>query len=973
MKKMLSAVLVMICFLLPLVIHAQQKTITGKVTDRNGNALPGASIAFLKGKQGVVTNAAGRFEITVPADATLTVYYTGYKTNVIKLSATSDLLNIVLEEDVARLDEVIVTGLATTVKRRNAANAVATVSANELTGISPAQTFDAALNGKITGANIVANSGAPGGGISVKLRGVTTIYGNTEPLYVVDGVIVNNKTVSAGMNAVSGAQSGGSNTSTQDNGSNRIADINPADIENIEILKGASAAAIYGSQAAAGVVVITTKRGRAGKTKITVTQDLGVQTIRKLQGVRQLNETIVQQKWGANGLAQYKAAVAAGKIYDYEKEMYGEKGFLRNTTISMSGGSDRTTFLFSAGMRKEDGIVQRTGYANNNLRLNLDHRISDRVKIGMSTAFINSSADRGLTNNDNTGVSFGSALSSTPSYIELHADASGNYPRNPRASSNPVETRDKMTNNELTNRIISGVNLEATLQQSATSTTKFIARGGVDYYNLKTKILFPASLQFERVKRGHNIQGNANNTFTNWAGFLVNTFTPNSNLSLTTSAGLTHEYANFDQIITLATQLVGTQTSSDQAAALDITQIRNSSRNDGIFVQEEIAFKEFLNLTAGVRFDKSTNNGKYDQYIAYPKANIAWNISKMGQWDNQTVSDLKLRIAYGEGNSLPTFNSRFTTLPIDNIGGKSGSLINFTLGNADIMPERQTELEGGADISFLGGKIGLEATYYNKVIKDLLLLSDYPGSTGFGTKWVNGGQLRNTGLELGLRTVPVNNVGIRWSSNINFWKNRSEVTKLNVPAFDPGGAFGASYGAFFVENNASATQIVAVIDDAGTVAKVGDSEPDFQMNFFNELTLFKNLSLRFLIHWKKGGDNVNLSQLLFDSGGVSPDYDEVVEGDVKLGRSRLTGFHSYVQDASYVRIREIGLYYRIPLRMKFMESITVGASANNYFTWTKYKGYDPEVSNFGAGFSSGVDVLPYPSSKRIQFHLALNF
>lgn len=972
MKKMLSAVLVMICFLLPLIIQAQQKTVTGKVTDRNGNPLPGASIAILNGRQGVVTNAAGKFEIAVPPDAKLTVYYTGYKTNTIKITAGTDPLNIILDEDVARLDEVIVTGLATTVKRRNSANAVATVSANELAGISPAQTFDAALNGKITGANIVANSGAPGGGISVKLRGVTTIYGNTEPLYVVDGVIVNNKTISGGMNAVTAAQSGGVNTSTQDNGSNRIADINPSDIENIEILKGASAAAIYGSQAAAGVVVITTKRGKAGKTKITVTQDIGVQTARKLMGVRQLNETIVEDTWGPAGLTRYKAAVAAGKIYDYEKEMYGEKGFLRNTTISMSGGSDRTTFMFSAGMRKEDGIISRTGYANNNLRLNVDHRVSDRIKVGLSTAFINSSADRGLTNNDNTGVSFGAALSSTPSFVELHQDASGNYPRNPMASSNPIETRDKMTNNELTNRVISGVSLEATLQQSEASTTKFIARGGVDFYNFKTKILFPASLQFERVKRGHNIQGNANNTFTNWAGFLVNTFTPNANLSFTTSAGLTHEYSNFDQILTLATQLVGTQTSSDQAAALDITQTRNSSRNDGIFVQEEIAFKEFLNFTAGVRFDKSTNNGKYKQFIAYPKANIAWNISKMGQWENETVSDLKLRVAYGEGNSLPTFNSRFTTLPIDNVGGKSGSLINIALGNPDIMPERQTELEGGVDISFLGGKIGLEATYYNKVIKDLLLLSDYQGSTGFGTKWVNGGQLRNTGIELGLRTIPVNNAQMRWSSNINFWKNRSEVSALTVPAFDPGGSFGSTYGTFFVQNNATATQIVAVVDDAGTTAKVGDTEPDFQMNFFNDLTLFKNLSVRFLIHWKKGGDNINLSQLLFDGGGTSPDYDEA-QGDGKLGDGRLGGFHSYVQDASYVRIREIGLYYRIPVKMKFMESITVGASANNYFTWTQYKGYDPEVSNFGAGFSTGVDVAPFPSSKRVQFHLALNF
>ncbi|MCK7555329.1 SusC/RagA family TonB-linked outer membrane protein [Chitinophaga sedimenti] len=940
------------------------------MTDKNGAVLPGATVTVNKGKQGAVTNSEGKFEIVAPDDGLVTINFTGYKSQTVKVGASGEV-QVSLAEDVAKLDEVIVTGLATSVKRRNAANAVATVSSKELSGTAPAQTFDAALSGKITGANINANSGAPGGGLSIKLRGVTTFYGNTDPLFVIDGVIVNNRAVSGGLNAVTAAGSSGA-TSDQDNAAGRIADINPSDIENIEILKGASASAIYGSQAAAGVVVITTKKGRAGKTKFTVNQDAGVVSVRKLLGQRKLTEErVVASRWR---LADYQAAVAAGKIYDYEKEMYGNDGFTRNTNLSMSGGNDKTTFMLSAGIKDEDGIIKRTGYENNSVRTNIDHRISDKIKVGLTSTYLRSSSDRGLTNNDNRGATFGVALSSTPSFAQLHPDEGGNYPANPFSASNPLETRDRMQNNELVNRFIGGINLEATLQQSQRSTTRFIARGGIDYYNLKSFVLFPSSLQFQAITRGQNIRGNANNLFTNWSGFLVNTLSTKNNLSFTSTVGLTHETGQFDQILNVASQLIGEQTSLDQAGAVDVTQTRTSFRNDGVFLQEEVAIKEFLNLTAGVRFDKSTNNGDHDQYYLFPKANIAWNITKTGNWSSTVINDLKLRIAYGEGNGLPTFSSRFTSLIGANIGGKPGSAINYVLGDNAIEPERQTELEGGVDVSFLDGRISLEATYYNKVIRNMLLQAEPLGSTGFSIEWINGGKLQNRGLELGLRTIPLNRKNIRWGSNVNFWFNRSKVLELNAPPFDPGGSFGSSYGTFFIEEGKRATQIIAIVDDEGTEAKVGDSEPDFQANWSNELTLFKNLSLRFLFHWKKGGDNVNLTQTLYDGGRVSPDYDDKSpEAGVPLGRYRLITPASYIQDASYLRLREIGLFYKLPVKMRYVDGITVGASANNYFTWTKYKGYDPEVSNFGTGFSTGIDVTPYPATKRLQFHLAFNF
>ena len=278
-----------------------------------------------------------------------------------KVSDINGDLNVKLDEDIAKLEEVVVTGITTTVKRRNLANAVATVSSKQLNGVAPAQTFDAALNGKIPGAYINANSGAPGGGLSVKLRGVTSIFGNTQPLYVVDGVYMDNSATPAGLNTVTAAAAAG-NPANQDNPSSRIADLRPEDIENIEILKGASAAAIYGSRAAAGVVIITTKKGVQGKTKITFSQDLGFVKVRKLLGVRQFTpETAASLSSDSATSAalkqQFLDAQSAGKLYDYEKEVYDNTGFMRNSVLSLTGGREKTTFYFSAAQKDEEGIV----------------------------------------------------------------------------------------------------------------------------------------------------------------------------------------------------------------------------------------------------------------------------------------------------------------------------------------------------------------------------------------------------------------------------------------------------------------------------------------------------------------------------------------------------------------------------------------------------------------------------------------
>ncbi|PWT75627.1 MAG: SusC/RagA family TonB-linked outer membrane protein [Bacteroidetes bacterium] len=984
MRNLLLYMAILIGVASPQWLVAQEKTITGRIVDANGNPVAATSIFVVQTSHGTTTDAEGRFKINVPANATLTITATGFKSQTIKVTENLNDVQVKLEEDVTKLDEIVVTGLATSVKRRNLANSVATISAKELNGIAPPQTFDAALEGKIPGAYTNMNTGAPGGGMSVKLRGVTSVYGTTQPLYVVDGVFMDNSTTSAGLNFVTNAQGGGSITSNQDNPSNRISDLRPEDVENIEILKGASAAAIYGSKAAAGVVIITTKRGKQGRTKISISQDLGFVKARKLIGVRTFTADRAASLGGTDTALsaalrdQFLQAEAAGHIYDYEKEIYGNTGFARNTVLSINGGTDKTDFYFSAAQKDEQGIVKNTGFRNTSLRLNVDHKINDNIKIGVSTNYINGSNDRGLTGNDNAGVTFGIALAFTPSFAELHPDSKGNFPNNPFSASNPLQTIALMRNNESINRFLTGINIDAILHRSRTSLTRFVARGGFDFYHLATDAQFPAALQFQTVNKGTSLQGSTQNLNTNFILSLVNTLNPNEKLSLITSAGITQETGDYDNLLNVATQVIAGQSNVNQAGALTATQFRAKFQNSGFFAQEEATLIDAITLTGGIRFDRSSNNGDAGKYYAYPKAGLSWNLSKMDFWKSNLIDNLKLRAAYGQASNVPAYGSKFTSMVVSNMAGYPGSIVDVQQGEPGIKPERQTELEAGFDVSLLNGRLGFEFTYYRKYIYDFLMQNNLQPSSGFTTQWLNAGDLRNQGVEIGLNAQPVSTRKIRWNTSVNFWLNRSLVTRLTIPPV-PQGAFGLVIGAFQIEQGKSATQILGIGGPGGSIATWGDQEPRFQMNTYNEITFFNKLSLRFLIHWKKGGDNINLTNLQSDFGQTSVDFDKVTnkqgipDGYYRLSQIGVTA-QQFVQDASYLRFREIGLYYSFTkLPVRYVTGLRLGVSLNNYFTITKYKSYDPEVSNFGTGFSTGVDVDPYPATKRADFHITIDF
>jgi TonB-dependent starch-binding outer membrane protein SusC len=982
-------VIILLLGMLPFALYGQTK-VTGKVTDfGSGVSLPGVTVVVVGTNIGTSTDASGTYSIQLPTNSgRLTFSFLGYVPQTVDVSPVVTTLNVQLKESVTSLNEVVVTGLATTVKRANLANAVATISTKEITGTTAPQTLDAAISGKLVGANIVSNSGAPGGGIAIKLRGVTSIYGSSQPLYVIDGIIMDNSSISGGLNAVTKASRGG-NASNQDNPSNRVADLNPDDIESIEILKGASAAAIYGSLASAGVVIITTKRGSAGSTKVDFSQDIGVATISKKLGMRTFTADRVKAQYpkSPEALKLFEEAQAANRFIDYEDELYGNKGMIYNSRINVSGGNDKTRFFVGGLIQDEEGIIKNTGYKKNSIRFNLDHVLSKMFDFSLSTNFVNSSADRGLTNNDNSGVSFGVALTSTPNFIDLRPDANGVYPRNPFAGSNFLQTRDLITNNEKTNRFLGGLTLNTYLYETEISSTKLVMRGGVDFYNFKTTALFPRTLQFQSNGNGTNgasIQGNTYNLNTNFSALLVNNLSLSDNaFNFTTTVGVTRENFNRDQILNVATQLIANQTNLNQAGAIDVSQNRLIERNKGLFFQEEFNFRDRIIATAGLRLDKSSNNADVNAFQSFPKASLAVNVANFDFWQIDQVNQLKFRVAYGEAGGFPPFGSKFFAFGASNIDGRPGLMPLTQLGNPDIKNERQKELEAGVDIALFKSKVTLEATVYNKTVSDLILFRNLPPSSGFTKKVVNGGELRNRGLELALGVIPVDMPSFKWDSKTSFWLNRSKITELTIPAFTEGG-FGNTLGIFYIEEGKSPTQIRGIKGKEG-VQVLGDATPDFQMNFQNFFTVKQNLTFSFLLHWKQGGDNINLTELLTDLGGTSPDYDDDDNGDGKTNaQERLTALgvsaEQFVQDASYLRLREIGVYYTLPQTILgsfyngLVRNFKVGVSANNLITISDYRSYDPEVSNFGSnGLSTGVEVTPFPASRRLFFHLAIGF
>ena len=997
--------LLLLCMISVQLALAQGFTVSGTVQDQTtGEGLVGVNVIEKGTTNGTITDIDGNYRITVTQDnVTLVFSSIGFISKELAVNSSQSTLNMSLVEDITNLEEVVVTGLASSIKRSNLANAVGTVSADELMGTTKAQTVDNALYGKLTGANIKSNGGAPGGGSVVQLRGISTISnGNSQPLYIIDGVYVNNTSIQSGISSANGAGAGQSNR-LQDDIANRLADINPDDIESIEVLKGSSAAAIYGTRANAGVIIITTKKGTAGDTKITFDQELGFNKALNLLGFASWDQQKIDDFFG--GSTQRTNDLASGRNFDWEDEIYGETGFITNSSLTISGGNDKTRFFINGSIREEDGIIKRSGFNRYSVRANIDHKISDKFDIALNSNYLNTDTDRSFNGNQNgTGASFGYNLSFTPPYADLFPDENGIYPNNPYFSENPLALRDKATNNSNINRFIQAFTFNWNIIQTDRSFLKFSIQGGLDYLNSKTFVHMPEDLQFQSnaLNPGDVFEGKSDQLNTNLQAFLIYN-TNVSTVNFNTQVGVVKLTEDRESVIVRGQGLLNGQTNANTATVQTIFQQRDLTVRDvGIFAQEEVNWEDKIIATLGIRLDKSTLNLDQGKYYVFPKASIAINVANFDFWNISNINQLKVRAAYGETGGLPTFGTTFTQLNNVFVGGTSGNTLSTATVDPNLEPETAREIELGLDIGFLEGRGLLEFTYYKKDVLDLIEFLVPASSTGITQITTNAGDLENTGFEIALSGSPVKTANFEWFGRVNWWTNDTEITRWDVPPSTRGG-FGAGLGTYLLEEGFSPTTIVGspfnAEDNRFTV--YGDAQPDFQISFYNQITFLKNFEFSFVLHHSKGNDNINLSEFLWDLGGTAPDWNEfnlyanepatLPNGDPNPlfeqnnGNGRVAdwgnnGAGVWVQDASFWKLREVGLYYTFPASLiqsafkGYVEKLRLGVSGNQVWLSSDYRSYDPEVSQFTQDpIANSVEVTPFPSARRIMFHINVGF
>ncbi|MBA2688014.1 MAG: SusC/RagA family TonB-linked outer membrane protein, partial [Gemmatimonadaceae bacterium] len=924
---------------------AQTRRVSGRVTvEGTGEPIPAATVQVVGTTFGAATDETGRFTVSAPdGPITLRVRRIGFAPKTLPVGSGLTDVNVSLAKDVLELDKQVITGTATTVSSINAANAVAVVSGERLNRV-PAATIDNALQGKVSGAVITQNSGAPGGGVQVQLRGISTLNAGFQPLYVIDGVIVNNSGIQNGLNVITQAsRSGGvaNFSSSQDQTVNRIADINPNDIESIQVLKGPSASSIYGSKGTNGVILITTKQGRAGRSTFDVTQRVGKFTLANKIGPFFCFESAA----GADASGHFGKGVdgqlftaATTKCHDYEEELYGSNDDISyQTTANLRGTTGTGTNYFISGLAQHDnGLGLNDFYKKQSLRANLGQQFGSRLNVRANTELLHSLTQRGVFGNDNTGINPYTTFSATPSYIELRRNADGSFPRNPENSvgnNNPFQNADRIKTPENVYRMIGSLTGVYNLMSTQSQTLDATLTGGVDSYNDVAKVVSPADIYVEQVNANPGtvattsaavVQANLNGTLAH--RMIRNVFTA------TTSVGFRQDRRQSDVVTNIGRGIFPGVTSVSAAVQTFSDEGQSLVKDFSIFAQEEfLTLSERLLLTAAINSERSSNNGDPDKYYAYPKFSVSYRVPEI----IRGVNELKLRAAFGQAGNQPT-QGKFTFLTTLFNEGRTGFRASTVKGSSNIKPETARELEGGLDLTAFDGRVRLSATQFRKAIDNLLLSASVAPSTGFSSAFINGGQIVNHGTELELGLTPIQSGSFEWVSNTTYASQRGKVTRLPVTPFIPtSGSFGSRFGNGFITVGQSPSVIQAVNDcRVGGVATgapvvvaprsstapfggscpsssrvlqfVGDGQPDYTMGFSNDFT-FGSVRLSSLLDWRKGSKGVNLTNNYFDGGFL---------GDSALGNARLTAFRSgkavYVENTGFVKLRELSFSYQLP-------------------------------------------------------------
>ncbi|MEJ8800769.1 SusC/RagA family TonB-linked outer membrane protein [Pontibacter sp. H249] len=974
-------------------VFAQARyTISGTVTDaRTKSPLPGVVVRIQNTNTATATDANGSYSLatTQPAGTYRLVFsLIGFKpeTREVVLGASENVtVNVLLSEDIVGLDEVVVTGTSVATSKKQLGNAISTVSGDVLEN-NIVTSVDQALAGKVAGAQITQNSGNPAGGISVRLRGTSTVVGSGDPLYIVDGVIINN-------NSPELIDLGGY-------AQNRLVDINPNDIERIEIIKGAAAAAIYGSRASNGVVQIFTKRGKEGKPKVTASTQFRISEVRKTLEYNDYPFRFVNTLPG--DLTQEPV-----QRYDYQDEVF-RTAFGTENNLSVSGGSANTQYFLSASFLRNQGIIDETQFTRGSARVRLDQTLNDWMSVSFGANYVLSTSEEipngGL--NEAYGALTGFIFSNNFINPEpVNGVYPSTAPTNILRRTNPLEAIDRFDFQQRTNRFIGDLQLTLT---------------PINNLNINYVLGYDNATQIA-------------------TGFIpVGNTTPSYNAGYSRRADLTSYRLNNDLNISYRTMLadwlesttgVGAtaQVEKNYSTAINATQlgpiartvntganiIGSEGRSDinilGFFAQQTLGFGDRLFLTGAGRYDVSSVFGRDNRWQFYPKLSASYLISNESFWEgiSSIIPILKLRASYGQAGNLTAIPAygRYTNYNPVALPGLPGVISSTQLGNEGIKPERQVETEVGADMSFLDGRLGLEFTYYNKDVEDLLLFINLTPSTGFVNQYANVGTMTNKGVELMLTGAPIQKERVKWTSTLIYSRNKNELNDIpgGVVTF-PGGfgqvaavngyPIGAFYSTYFARNpDGSLLLNPNGLPQAERVGRnpetgqptgatrpkvIGDPNPDWTGSFINEVTIGGNFSFRAQIDAAYGFDVFNFTRRVGERdlyGGLSG-YEPELRGEVPKGTSAaLFGiFENYIEDGSYIKLREISVAYTLTPAFLGGNNLRLTLAGRNLLSIDDYSGYDPEVNAAGqTNAVRGFDFVEVPIPRTYALGVQVSF
>ena len=741
----------------------QDWSVKGIVLDSNGVPLPGASVLEKGTTNGAQTDFDGNFSLDVSSqNATLVISYLGYATKEILVDGQTTL-KVTLIEDTATLDEVVVIGYGS-LKRTDLTGSVSSVSAESIEQSVPTS-IDQVLQGRAAGVQIQQNSGAPGSSSSIRIRGISSLTGSNEPIFVIDGVIISN-------------DSGGNQ--------NPLSGINPSDIVSLDVLKDASATAIYGSRAANGVIIVTTKRGKKGEATVNFDSYVGWQEIPKKLSLLNLQEYATHRNTRSDlGIVQrdpnFIRPDLLGEGTDWQDELFN-KAMIQNYNLSFSGGSEKSTYSMGIGYLDQEGIAFGSSFERLSLRGVLDSDIKDYLKVGVNFAFNNSK----LITTVSDGALISIALRQTPNVAVRNADGNFDGPDTDEfVQNNPIGLASIRDNRNEDARLRANAFAELTFFKGL----KFKTQYAIDY-GFSNAYTFDPSYTFGAIERDvrESTRTKAYSKFYNITNLLSydNTFGLHT---LNTILGQEYQEGSYENLYGYrAGFLTNTATDLDLGDATTARNgnFRNANSLSSYFGRLFYSYDDKYLLTATLRYDGSSRFAKENRWGWFPSAALAWKISNENfLQDNATINNLKLRIGWGAVGNQSAPNYAFTSLYGASATNQGTGLLPSNTANPELKWETTYSSNMGLDIGLFDSRVELTADVYYKKTEDLLLqlpLPAYTGSSGVGSTappTVNIGSLENKGFELSLNTLNVSTEDFSWNSNLVFSMNKNKVLSLN--------------------------------------------------------------------------------------------------------------------------------------------------------------------------------------------------